>query len=293
MQLPSAGVLGRRKQIAGTRALVTGAGRGIGLATAVGLARSGAAVEVVELDQELAEAGATAVREAGGTAGAHVLDVRDAERFAALADVIERERGPIDILINNAGLMTVGSFLEQGRAEDERQLAVNLRGVANGMRAVLPRMVDRGRGHVVNIASVAGRVGAPHAAMYSASKFASIGLTEAVRAEHLGTGVDFTYVMPAFVQTDLVAGTTRPVWPPPVQPEDVAAAVLRAIERRQVEVYVPRIARISTLLPVILPRGMLDLLGRKLGMLDMFARVDRGRRADYLARTSVDYTESD
>ena len=282
-----------RKQIAGSRALVTGAGRGIGLATAVQLARAGATVDVVELDERLAEAGAQAVRDAGGDAAGHVLDVRDGARFSALVETIENAQGPVDILVNNAGLMTLGSFLEHGTAEDERQLAVNLRGVANGMRAVLPRMVARGRGHVVNIASVAGRVGAPHAAMYSATKFATIGLTEAVRAEHLGTGVDFTYVMPAFVQTELVAGTSHPVWPPPVQPEDVGAAVVRAIERRQVDVYVPRVARISTLLPVILPRAALDFLGRKLGMLDMFAHVDPASRASYVARTSGSANDSD
>lgn len=273
--------------LGGRVALVTGAGRGIGRATAVALARAGASVVVAELDAAAAAAGVESVRAAGGHAVPKVLDVTDAARFAAVVAEVESELGPIEVLINNAGLMLVGGFLEHGPEEDGRQLAVNLGGVVHGMRAVLPGMLARDRGHIVNLASVAGVVGVPHAAMYSATKFAVVGLTEAVRAELLDTGVRASYVCPVLVDTELIAGTGRPRWPPVQTPEAVADAILGTLETGAVDVFVPPIARFARSLPPLLPRAISDLVGRKLDVVGMFARVDRARRAAYAARSGA------
>ncbi len=277
--------MAKKKRIDGQLALITGAGRGIGLATALELSRGGARIVVAELDEHLAEAGARAVRDAGGDAHGYVLDVTDRDRFDAVVAQIEAGHGPVDILVNNAGVMALGRFLEHGARQDDIQIDVNLRGVMNGMRAVLPRMLERGSGHLVNVASMAGKYGTPNAAVYSATKFGVIGLTEAVRNEHMDRGVGFSYVMPALVDTELIAGAERPVWPPVLTPREVAEAVRRAIEHDKVDVYVPRIGRISTILPVILPRRTQEWLSRKLNVIDMFDRVDRGQRAAYIART--------
>jgi short-subunit dehydrogenase len=276
----------RGKDIKGQLALITGAGRGIGLATALELSRAGARIAIAELDQNLGETGARAVRDAGGEAHGYVLDVTDRARFDAVVAEIERERGPIDILVNNAGIMTTGAFLDHGQREDQAQISVNLMGVVNGMRAVIPRMQARRRGHIVNIASMAGRFGTPYVAMYSATKFGVIGLTEAVRGEMRGSGIDFTYVMPSLVNTELIAGTGRPLWPPVVQPESVARAVRRALTDRLVEVYVPSVGKLSQLLPVVLPRAIVDWASARLNVWNMFHEVDRGKRAAYVARTS-------
>jgi short-subunit dehydrogenase len=271
----------------GRRVVITGAARGIGRAIAARLVAEGASVVVADVDGAAADQAAQAL---GSAAQAVCLDVT--QQAAVEARVAELEAtGPIDVWINNAGIMSLGPFLAQSPARDAAQRAVNLDGVAFGMRAVLPRMLARGRGHIVNIASAAGRVGTPHAAMYSATKFAVIGLTEAVRREHEGSGVLFTVVLPSFVRTELIAGAGVPRWPPVVSPEDVAAAVLRALERGTAEVYVPRAARLAAVLPALLPRRLVEGVGRMLGVDRVFAEVDGEARAVYAARLEGAPTE--
>lgn len=268
--------------------VVTGAGRGIGRAISLELARHGARLALLELDLAAAEAVVAEVSKLGQHARAYAVDVARASDVDTVIARIGRELGEIDFLINNAGIMSLGAFLEEPPARGEAQVKVNLYGVVNGMRAVLPGMQQRGRGHIINIASVAGRVGAPHAAMYSASKFAVVGLTEAVRAEHRDSGIDFTYVMPALVRTELIAGAGEPAWPPVASPEDVAVAVLEAIKKKKVDVYVPKVARASAILPAILPRFLLDWLGKKLKVDQMFAQVDHEARSLYTKRIHRD-----
>ncbi len=274
----------RFRDVNGRVVVVTGAGRGIGRAIALELAKHGARLALLDLDLASAEAVTEEVTRLGQHARAYALDVSKRADVNATFARIERELGDIDVLINNAGIMWLGPFLEQPLSHDDAQLRVNLDGVVNGLRAVLPRMKERRRGHIINIASVAGRVGAPYAAMYSASKFAVIGLTEAVRAEHFDFGIDFSYVMPALVRTELIAGAGEPSWPPVASPEDVARAVMDAIRTKKVDLYVPKVARISVILPVILPRFALDWLGRKLKVDQMFASVDHNARAAYSKR---------
>lgn len=268
--------------------VITGAARGIGRAIAARLVAEGASVVVADVDGAAAE---DAARTLGSAARAVRLDVTQQAAVEACVAALEAAGGPIDVWINNAGIMSLGAFLAQSPARDAAQRAVNLDGVAFGMRAVLPRMLARGRGHIVNIASAAGRVGTPHAAMYSATKFAVIGLTEAVRREHEGSGVLFTVVLPSFVRTELIAGAGVPRWPPVASPEDVAEAVLRALERGTAEVYVPRAARLAAVLPALLPRRLVEGVGRLLGVDRVFAEVDGEARAVYAARLEGAPTE--
>jgi len=263
---------------------VTGAGRGIGLATAIELSRAGARIIVAELDAASAEAGVTAIQEHGGQAWPYIMDVSDRKIVNAQIQKIESERGPLDIVVNNAGIMLLGEFLDHEEENDERQLAVNLRGTINVLRAVLPGMKARRRGHVVNIASMAGKFGIPYSAVYCATKHAVIGLTEAVRAECIDDAVDFSYVMPGVVDTELIAGTEQPLWPPMATPEDVARGVRRAIEKRKVDVFVPRMGRFSMYLQLFLPRFAQDRLGRLLNINHIFKVVDEGKRQDYTKR---------
>ncbi len=270
--------------------VITGAARGIGRAIAARLVAEGASVVVADLDGAAAEDTAQAL---GSAARAVRLDVTQQAAVEARVAEVEAAGGPIDVWINNAGIMSLGAFLDQSPARDAAQRAVNLDGVAFGMRAVLPRMLARRRGHIVNIASAAGRVGTPHAAMYSATKFAVVGLTEAVRREHEGSGVLFTVVLPSFVRTELIAGAGVPHWPPVASPEDVAEAVLRALDRGTPEVYVPRSARLAAVLPALLPRRLVEAVGRMLGVDRVFAEVDGEARAVYAARLEGAPTERD
>ena len=166
------------QNVRGKTIAITGAGRGIGLATALELSRAGARIIIIEIDAASAETGVTSVEERGGQAVSCVMDVSDSALVEKSVAKLIGEHGPVDILINNAGIMCLGNFLDLSVKENERQIQVNLQGVINLMRAFLPHMEERGSGHIVNIASLAGKFGVPYSAIYSATKHAVVGLTE-------------------------------------------------------------------------------------------------------------------
>ena len=150
---------------------ITGAARGIGKATARALARQGARVGIGDLDVELARKTA---EELGGSVEAFSLNVCDRASFSHFLDEVERTLGPVDVLINNAGIMPLGSFDEEDDATTLRQIDINVVGVMTGCKLVIPKMKQRGRGHIVNIASMAGRAGYANAVTYCTTKFAVV-----------------------------------------------------------------------------------------------------------------------
>lgn len=231
-------VTGSRKpvklELHGSVVAITGGARGIGLATARTFARAGAIVCIGDLDEPAA---IVAAQEVGGRA--YALDVSQRPSFETFIAAIERDVGPIDVLVNNAGVMPTGHFLEESDSVDAAAMAVNHFGTALGLKLVLPRMIGRGRGHVVNVASMAGRVHVPGLATYCASKHATIGLTRAVREEIEGSGVTMTTVLPGPVRTRLSDGIPLG-GVHAVEPEDVARAVLESVSTRAAEVAVPK-----------------------------------------------------
>ncbi len=219
----------------GTVACVTGAGRGIGRATAARLAHRGARVYLGDLDADLAIAAAS---EIGPLATGRPVDVADPESFAAFV-AQARRAGPIGLLVNNAGIMRTGVFAEQDPAAQRRELAVNLGGVITGMRVVLSDMLRADRGHIVNVASMAGKITIPGASIYTATKFGVVALSRAVRAEVAGTGVSISTVLPAAVKTDLAAGLDTSLMPIS-DPVDVARAIVASCTHPRAEISVPR-----------------------------------------------------
>lgn len=188
---------------------VTGAGSGIGRATALAFARDGADVVVSDIDEASARATAAAVAAAGGTAYAYALDVSDADAVEAFAQRVCAEHGVPDVVVNNAGIGHAGSFLDTPADQWDRVLDVNLGGVVNGCRAFAPRLVERGTGgHVVNVSSMAAY--APLQAMnaYCTSKAAVYMFSDCLRAELSSAGIGLTTVCPGVIDTNIVH-TTR------------------------------------------------------------------------------------
>ena len=146
--------------------------------------------------------------ELGPSTVALPLDVTDRASFAAFLDGAEEQLGPLDVLVNNAGIMQIGRFIDEDDLTARRMVDINIHGVILGMKLALERMIPRDRGHIVNISSQAGKFGAPGGATYSATKHAVVGLTEAVRGELrlMGAHIDLSYVMPFVVNTELGSG---------------------------------------------------------------------------------------
>ncbi|MFM9628978.1 SDR family oxidoreductase [Streptomyces galilaeus] len=277
--------LRRAEPLTGRVIAVTGAGRGIGRAVAVRLAAAGADVAIGDLDAELAveTAGAIGTRPGGRLLGLS-LDVTDTHSFGDFLRTVETRLGPIDVLVNNAGIMWVGPFEEEPEDAALRQFDVNLHGVQRGMRLVIPGMRERGRGHVVNIASAASKVAPAGEATYAATKHAVHGYSAAVRAELRGTGVHVSLVMPGVVETELAVGTaTGPTRR--LTPDQVADAVLDVVLRPRFEVFVPRQVAALTRLAAVLPGRARDALHRLLVPDQLAALSDRSVRAAYEQRT--------
>lgn len=271
-----------RRPLSGMHVAITGGARGIGLAIAREAAARGAAVSLGDLDGALVAESAASLPTAAGFA----VDVSDATSFARFVDGAESRFGPIDVLVNNAGVMHIGPFLDETDARLRRMIDVNLFGVVNGLRAVLPRMIERGSGHVVNVASTAGKVGVEGGSGYCSMKHAVVGLSESVRAELRGKGIGISVVMPGPVNTELAKGIAKVPIVGLIEPEQVAAAVLDAVGTKRFEVFVPRSAGVVLRTFPAMPRRLRDRLERTLGFHRSFTQIDTTERARYDARVA-------
>jgi NADP-dependent 3-hydroxy acid dehydrogenase YdfG len=271
--------------LVGQVAAITGAARGIGKATAEAFAREGMKVAIGDLDAALAERTAA---EIGPNAAAFQLDVTRRDSFEAFLDATEERFGPLDVLVNNAGIMPLGRFIDEDDATAERLVDINLHGVILGMKIALPRMMARNRGHVVNISSQAGKYGAPGGATYSATKHAVVGLTEAVRGElHIeGSAVDLSYVMPFVVNTELGAGAGKAFGLKRLEPAEVAQAIVHALQHGVVDVWLPRSSRHTQRLNQILPRRIGERIARAIKADRVLMGADRQARAAYELRAA-------
>ncbi len=270
------------RPLSGKVVAITGAARGIGLATARACAARGMKVAIGDLDLGEAE------RAAGSVPGAIALalDVTDRDSFEAFVDAAEERLGPLDVLVNNAGIMQIGPFLEEDEATAIRQVDINVHGVLHGMKLVLPRFVGRGTGHLVNVASTAGKAGFPGGATYCGTKHFVVGVSEAVRGELRDTAIEISCVMPGVVDTELAGGLQETRAVKKVSPQDVAEEIVAALQHPRFDVFVPRsIGPISTVMN-LLPRSGREAVSRALKADRVLAGADPNARRGYELRAA-------
>ena len=271
--------MARAASVNGKVVVVTGGARGIGYATAKTLHQLGARVAIGDVDE-------VAVKEAGTDldVGFYArLDVTDRQSFTTFLDDVERELGPLDVLINNAGIAPAGRFLDEPDEVTQRTIAINIFGVILGTKLAAERMVKRRRGHIINIASLAALGAAPGIATYTATKHAVLGFTDTARLELRGTGVTLSAVMPTLTNTSMVDGVASVPGFRNAEPEDIAAGVVGLIEKPKPRLAVTRAAGLLIdIMPRFMPLRVSEALNRALRVDAIFVEAaDNQTRRDY------------
>lgn len=269
-----------RIDVCGAVVVISGGARGIGAATAAEFARQGATVWIGDVDADVALTTAACL---DNTYSAY-LDVTDPASWTEFIATVRQNHGTPDVLVNNAGVMPVGPFEQQAQSTVDLMLDVNVAGVLNGMRAVLPAMLDAERGHIVNVASMAGLLPLPGMVAYNASKYAALGASLAARREYDGTGVTVSAILPAAVRTELASGARLGGTLPTVDPDDVAHAIVATLRTRAARTSVPRwVAPAWDLVDAFVPE-FVERIARRLIDDGRALALDATERAAYLTR---------
>jgi all-trans-retinol dehydrogenase (NAD+) len=256
------------KHLVSKRVLITGAGSGIGLALAERFAAEGAHVVLTDVDEARLEEAHGALRAAGRSAQSHRLDVTDEQSVLRARDEVHARGGPIDVLVNNAGVVFGGAFLAVPLERHLRTFAINTLGLVSVTHAFLPDLVARPEAHLVTIASASGLIGLPFGSTYAASKWAAIGFTESIRLELGRQGnahVKVTTVCPSYVSTGLFEGARPPLTTSLLTPERLAAQIVEAVQRDSVFLRTPWLVQVTPILKSLLPTAWGDAVAAAFG----------------------------
>lgn len=273
--------------ISGKTIAITGAARGIGYATAKALLARGARVVIGDRDVAVLESAVSDLVKLGQATG-YPLDVTDRESFEVFLDKARSDgAGHLDVLINNAGVMPIGPFLDESEKSIRSAMEVNLYGVLTGCQLALPEMVARRRGHIINIASLSGLIPLPGQVVYNATKFGVVGLTTALADEVAPHGVEVSVVMPPFTRTELISGTSETMAIKPVEPEAIAEAIVKTLNKPKTHVSVPAALRFTAQGAQLLgPRGR-RWMNKVLGLDTVFMTFDAAKRQSYTDRAQA------
>jgi all-trans-retinol dehydrogenase (NAD+) len=249
------------RHLTGKRVLITGGAAGIGRKLAERFATAGAETLIADIHEEAAREAAASLNAAGHRASAYVLDVTEPAAILAMRDRVHRDGGPIDVLVNNAGVVFGGAFLEVPLDKHLATYRVNLLGLTAVTHAFLPDLIAQPDAHLVNIASASGFIGLPNGSTYAASKWAVIGFSESIRLELAVQGhrhVHTTIVCPSYVATGLFNGARAVRTTSMVNPERLAQLVLHAVLRNRLYVLTPWVVKVTPFLKGVLPRPLFD-----------------------------------
>jgi NAD(P)-dependent dehydrogenase (short-subunit alcohol dehydrogenase family) len=274
---------GRPRPLSNHVVAITGGARGIGQATARALAHHGARVAIGDLDGDLADEVATGL---GGDAFGVGVDVTDNAAFTAFLDGVEHRLGPLDMLVNNAGIRNAGPIDTEDEAMTARAVAINLEAVIHGTREAVRRMKPRRTGHIVNVSSAVSKVAGSHCATYVATKFGVAGFSEAVAIELRGTGVEMSVVRPSLCNTELTSGFAGLRGMPFIDPQDVADRIVETLQRPRFDVPVPKSMGPMLWLNQALPFRARVALAHLTKADDVLSHIDAEERAAYVERVS-------
>lgn len=257
------------KTLRSRRVLITGAGHGLGLETAKVFARAGAFVIITDREpQRVTEAVCELQLEALPCAG-YVMDVTDAADVRDVRDRIHAQHGPINILINNAGIVSGGAFLDVPLEKHLATYDVNAQGPVIVTHLFLQDLIDSDEGHIVNIASASALIALPNATTYASSKWAVLGFTDSLREELALNGhehVGVTAVCPSYLSTGMFDGARPPLFTPMLSPESLAGKILRCVLKRKTHLLTPALVRLIPLGKATWPRAVFRKLLQFLGV---------------------------
>lgn len=257
------------RDLRGKRVLVTGAARGIGRAVCLRFARAGAVPLLADLEAAALDGAVEAVRGTAPAAKGYAVDVTDPATIASLRGAIHADGGPIDVLVNNAGVVFGGPFLDVPLERHRATFRVNVEGVVAMTHAFLPDLLSRPEAHLVQMASASGFLALPHGSTYAASKWACVGFSESMRAElalRPGNAVGVTTVCPSYVSTGLFEGVRPPLFVPMLTAEKLATKVVTAVLRDRAWVREPWMVKLTPFLRGTLPGPIFDSVARLLGV---------------------------
>jgi short-subunit dehydrogenase len=262
------------KNLSGKNILLTGAASGIGRLMAGRFAAEGARLVLLDINETLLETAKSEIHQSGAEVSAHVCDIGDEKQVDRVLKNVQEETKEIDILINNAGIVKGGLFLDMSLEDIAKVLNVNLMGMIRLTHKLLPRMTARKAGHIVNIASSAGFIAMPRMSEYCASKFAALGWSDALRQELKSQGcegIQITVVCPYAIATGMFAGFQPLLFNPMLKPEKVADRIVAAVKKQKPYLFVPAYMKCLyalKLLPTGLQDALLSMLGSGSAMVD-------------------------
>jgi all-trans-retinol dehydrogenase (NAD+) len=255
--------------VRGKNVLITGAALGMGRLLAEYLAKDGANLALWDINEEKLSEAKEELSKLGVKVWTHVIDITDRDKVYETAKKVKEDAGQIDVLVNNAGIVRGGLFLDVPDEHHVRTMEVNIISYFFVTRAFLPEMMERNQGHVVNIASAAGLMGVPGVSSYSASKFAVVGWTEALSTEmkKLGKkGIRFTTVCPSFVDTGMFEGIVAPFLTPLLTTEDMVKKTYKGIKKNRELVMAPLMVHTITAMKGLNWPGLVRFIGVLFGM---------------------------
>ena len=257
------------KSYRGKRILVTGSAGGIGRKLAMRFAREGARLILTDVKEADLRAAEAEVRAAGAEANAYVLDVTSDDAVLAVRDRVHAEVGPVDVLVNNAGVVFGGAFLDVPMARHRLTYDVNINGVVAMTHAFLRDLMNAPESQLVNVASASGLIGLPNGATYASSKWAVIGFSESIRLELEQAGnrhVKVTTICPSYIATGMFEGVKAPLLTPLLTPDTLVEKMFDAVQKEEIFLLEPKLVKTLPVLKGLLPPRMFDWVADRFGV---------------------------